>query len=151
MAKTTTCPITQSIKNDFVQFANADGACGTGFTTSPSNTKLLSTAGADDSVIKSLIVSSDDTSARLAVFYISPDGGTTKYWIGSVSIPATAGQTGTLANVDILGSAYLLGMCLDQSGKPVLPLQATYRLYVGLQVAVTSGKFVNFATVREDY
>lgn len=151
MAKTTTCPITQSIQNAAIQIANATGASGTGFTTSPSNTTLLLTAGSEGSVLKSLIVSSDDTSARLVTFYVSTDSGTTKYWVCSVSIPATAGQTGAIANVDILGSSLVLGLPLDQSGKPVYPMAAAARMYVGVQVAVTAGKFVNVMAVAEDY
>lgn len=151
MAKTTTLPITQTIQNAFQAIVNGDGAVGTTLTTAPSNAKLLLTAGAEGSVIKSLIVSSDDSSARVLAFYISPDGGTTKYCIGTVNIPVNSGATGAIVNVDILGSAVLIGMALDQSGKPVLPLAATYRLYVGTQVAVTAAKTIVVTAVAEDY
>lgn len=150
--KVATLPIAQNVNGPVsVNFVNADGAAGTGLTTSPSNTKLLYTAGANDSVLKSLIVSSDDSAARVLNVYVSPDSGTTKNWIGSVSIPITAGQTGAIANVDVLGSAVLVGMCYDQSGKAVLPLAGTYRVYVGVQVAVTAAKTVVVTAIGEDY
>lgn len=152
MAKVNTLPVAQNINGPIsVQFANADGAAGTGLTTAPSNTKLLYTAGANDSVLKSIIVSSDDSSARVLNLYVSPDAGTTKYWLSAFSIPITSGNTGAIASVDILGSTLIPGLCYDQSGKAVLPLQATYRIYVGLQVAVTSGKFINVTAIGEDY
>lgn len=153
MAKTTTCPITQSIQSpNPAQILNGTGNNGTSIaTTNPSNTLLVFTAGAEGSKITSLIVSSDDTSARVLSFWISNDGGTTKYHLFSVSIPATSGQTGTLAVVDILGSAYVLGMPLDQSGKPVMPLAASARLYVGSQTTVTSGKAINVQPFGEDF
>ena len=151
MAKTTTCPITQSIQNAFQSIVNADGAVGTTLTTAPSNAKLLFTAGAEGSVIKSLTANSDDTSSRVLVIYISPDAGTTKYPIGSVSITTLAGQTGALSQIDILASSVFLGLPLDQSGRPVLPLAATYRVYVGVQVAVTAAKFLNVHAMGEDY
>lgn len=151
MAKTTTCPITQTIQNAFATLVNADGAVGTTLTTSPSNSKLLFTAGAEGSVVKSLTVSSDDSAARVLVFYISPDSGTTKYCIGTINIPLNSGATGAIANIDVLGSAVLLGLVLDQSGKPVLPLAATYRIYIGTQVAVTAAKTIVVTAVAEDY
>jgi hypothetical protein len=151
--KVNTLPIAQNINGPAtVQFANADGAAGTGLTTSPSNTKLLYTAGANDSVLKSIIVNTDEaTTVRIVNIYVSPDSGTTKNWIGSVSIPLQSGNTGVISTVDVLGATVLPGMCYDQSGKAVLPLAGTYRIYVGLQVAVTSGKFVNVTAVGEDY
>lgn len=151
MAKTTTCPIAQTIQNPAVQIANGDGAVGTGFTTNPSNTKLFFTAGAEGSVLKSLMVSSDDTATKLLVLYLSTDGGTTKYWLGCILVAITAGQTGAIANLDFLGSSLFTGLPLDQSGKPVLELTANAKLYVGVQVAVTSGKFINVVGQAEDY
>lgn len=151
MAKTTTAPITQSIKNAYLTFVNADGNVGTTLTNSPSNTKKLLTAGAEGSILKVLKVTSDDSSARVLNFYLSLDGGTTKTHIGSVNIPINSGANGTTADIDILASTVFLGMAIDQSGKPVLPLAPSAEIYVGPQASVTSARFINVLAVAEDF
>lgn len=134
-----------------VQIANATGAVGTGLTTTPSNTVLAVTGGGSGSILKGLVVTTDDTALRVLVLYLSPDGGTTKYWIGSVQIPITAGNTGLIAGVDVLASAVFPGLPVDDAGRPIIEIPATYRIYCGLQVAVTSGKFVNVWPMVEDF
>lgn len=151
MAKTTTAPVTQTLQTPITTFQNADGAVGTTLTNSPSNSKLHFTASSEGSVLKSMIVTSDDTSARVLVIYISTDGGTTKTPLCAVNIPTLSGQSGTIAAIDILGSTLLPGMVIDQSGKPVLPLTANARIYLGVQVAITSAKFLNIVSQAEDF
>lgn len=151
MAKTTTLPITQTINQQGTQFTNSTGASGATLATNPSNTLKIFTAGSEGSVVKALIVSSDDTATKLFTLYASPDAGTTKYWLASILIAITAGQTGAIANVDILGSTLLLGLPLDPAGKPVLPLKAAWELYGGFQAAITSGKLINVLVTGEDY
>lgn len=144
-------PVTQAISNDLAQLSNGTGNAGTGWTTSPSNTVLLTTAGANGSVLKSLIASSDDSSARVLTLYLSPDSGTTKYAIGSVSIAATAGNTGAIASTDLLSSTLFPGLAVDGAGKLILELAASMRLYVGVQTTITSGKLINVFAQREDF
>lgn len=151
MAKTYRVPVTQTLQSIVQSFVNADGAVGTTLTTAPSNTKLLFTAGTEGAVVKSLMVASDDSSARVFVLYISPDSGTTFYCIGTVNIPVNSGATGAIANIDLFGSSVLLGLQFDQSGKAVLPLEASHRLYGGVQVAVTAAKTIVVTGVAEDY
>lgn len=151
MAVTNTLPVTQAIQNDFASLVNATGAVGTTLTTAPSNSVLLSTAGANGGVVKSLTVCSDDTAARVLVIYVSPDAGTTKNPIGTVNIPITAGATGAIANVDLLNSSVLLGFPVDQSGRNVIELAPNNRIYVGVQVAVTTAKFLNVSCMSEQF
>ncbi len=150
MAKTTTLPITQTIQNGKVSLVNATGAVGTTLTTAPSNAQLLFTAGAEGAVVKSIMVTSDDTSARVLVFYISSDG-TTYYPLCTVNVPLNSGATGAIVNIDILGSAVVVGLPVDQAGRPIILLKATERIYVGTQVAVTAAKFINIVLQAEDY
>jgi hypothetical protein len=150
MAKTTTLPVAQTIQNGKVSLVNATGAVGTTLTTTPSNAVLLFTAGAEGAVVKSITVTSDDTAARVLVFYISSDG-TTYYPLFTVNVPLNSGATGAIVNIDILGSAVVVGLPIDQSGKPVLMLKASERVYVGTQVAVTAAKFINIVLQAEDF
>lgn len=151
MSMTNTLPITQLIQNIFAALVNATGAVGTTLGTAPANTVLLMTAGLNGSVLKSLMVASDDSAARVLCIFISPDGGTTKYCIGTVNIPLNSGATGAIANIDVLASAVLLGFPVDQGGRSVLPLAAGYKVYVGVQVAVTAAKTIVVTGISEDF
>lgn len=151
MAVTNTLPVTQSFSDIVQTIVNADGAVGTTLTNAPTNTKVLFTAGANGSIVKSLMVCSDDSAARVLVFYISIDAGTTKTPIGTVNIPINSGATGAIANIDIFNSTVLLGFPLDQGGRSVLPMQASAILYVGTQVAVTAAKFINVTGAAENF
>lgn len=151
MAKTTTCPITQNIKNAFATLVNATGAVSGESGTSVTNLVTVYTAGSNDAVVKSLVVTSSDSSARTLNIYIN--NGTYDYLLAAITIPATSGGAsgGTTVNVDILGSQYFLGLPFDQSGKPVLPLQTGYVLKAGVQVAVTAAKTVTVSAIVEEY
>ena len=152
MAKTTTLPITQNIQSAFGTLLNADSFSAANGGTAPTNTKLLCTAGADGSILKSLVISSDDSSARVVQFWLSTDAGTTKYLIGSISVAANGGTNGSNANVDFLGSSILVGMCTDSSGKYVILLAANAKVYYCVTTAaVTSGRTVYISSMLEDF
>jgi hypothetical protein len=53
--------------------------------------------------------------------------------------------------VDILGSAYLVGMTYDQTGRPVLPLATGQKIYVGTTTAITTVCYVFVQGVQEDF
>ena len=77
MAKTNTNPFTQTIRNPAATLVNADSFIAANGGTNPTNIKLLLTAGSEGSIVKSLIIASDDSSARTVSFYMSTDAGTT--------------------------------------------------------------------------
>jgi len=140
--KTTTNPFTQDIKNPTVVLLNATGAVGTSdFGTNPSNTVLFTTAGADGSILKALTVSTSDTAAKTLQFFLSKDSGTTKILLFTVAVPASAGFT-TIGLTDVLTTGTVVGLPVDQSGRPVIPLEANSRIYVGTTVAVTAARTV---------
>lgn len=153
MTKTTTLPITQTIQNPVVSIVNSTSFIEANGGTSPTNTVLLLTAGAEGSVVKSIVVSSDDSAVKQVSFYLSIDSGTTKYLLGTVSVAAGSGLTsGTKANVDVLGNYYLLGLPVDQSNKPVIELKAGSQIYVGvITAAVTIGRTIHIISQMEDY
>ena len=152
--KTNTVPIPQSYVNILSTIINSTGFNATNPGTAPTNTVLVATAGADDSVIKSLTVASDDTSARTIQVWISLDNGTTKYLIGTVIIAALSG-TATLTNIDVLGNSLINGLVQDETGKPVLPLQGSgtpAKIYVCvITAAVTASKTVWITGVQVNY
>ena len=152
MAKTTTNPFTQTVKNPVVSLQNADGFIAASGLLSPTNTKLFITAGAEGSILKSLIIASDDIAIKTVSIYISTDLGTNKYLLGTVSVPINSGSTGAIANVDVLNNTFLTGLSIDQTGRQVLPLAIGATLYVGvITSAVTSGRVLHITGVAEDF
>lgn len=153
MAKTTTCPITQTIQTFGQSFVAADSFVAANAGTSPTNTKTVFTAGSEGSVIKSLMIATDDTSSSVYNFYISTDSGTTKYLLFAVAVAATAGfASGTTVNIDVLGNGYVVGLPIDQSGKPVLPMGSEAILYAAKQTsAVTASKTTHITGIAEDF
>ncbi len=153
MAKTTTLPLTQTLQNPLGTLVNADSFTATNPGTSPTNTKLFFTAGAEGSILKSLTFATDATAAAQTVgIWLSTDGGTTKYLLGVINVPLNSGYTGAIANVDALNSSVLIGLTLDQSGRPVLPLVANARIYIGcLLTAVAASKTIYVTGVAEDF
>lgn len=151
--KTTTTPFTQTLKCPTLTFVNADSFTATNPGTAPTNTKLFFTAGSEGSIIKSLIMSTDATAAAQTVgIWLSTDSGTTKTLIGVVNVPLNSGYTGAVINVDVLNNAFLAGLVLDQSGRPILPLEANARIYMGcLLTAVATSKTLYVTGFAEDF
>lgn len=138
MPKTYTCPFTQNVNPQVPQtFANADGT----------NVKTIFTAGADDSVVKAIIVTSTDSVARDIQFYLSD--GTTNFQLRRVSIPANAGNSTSVAPVDCLSG--FTGLPLDEHGNRVLRLRRNFQLRANMVAAATSGSEVDVIVLGEDY
>lgn len=151
MAKTTTLPVTQNAKLWAQTIVNGSSFVAANPGTAPTNTLLLGTAGADGSVVKSLVISSTDTASATVQFWISIDGGTTKYLIGSVVVAGLSGNA-TLANIDVLGNTLLQGFANDSSGRPVLNLPASCTVHVCvITSAVTTNKNVYVLGMVEDF
>ena len=151
MAKTTTLPVTQTIQNWAATIVNATSFTAANPGTAPTNTILLGTAGAEGSVVKSLVVSSTDTASASVQFWISTDAGTTKYLLGTVVVAALSGNA-TLTNIDVLGNAIIAGLPVDSAGRPVLELTASAKIYIGvITSAVTASKNVYVVAQVEDY
>jgi hypothetical protein len=139
MAKSQALNVTQNIKTPGVSFVNADGVAN----------KTLVTAGANDSVVKSIMVTSSDTA--VVNLKVSVGDGVTDRVIGTVAVPIASGTNGAAASVDLLNAASLPGLPLDQNGKRILPLQTGYLVKVAPLVALTAAKNVDVVAVVEDY
>ena len=152
MAKTTTNPFTQTIRNPAATLVNADSFIAANGGTSPTNIKELLTAGSEGSIIKSLIIASDDSSARTVSFYLSTNGGTTDYLLFSVPVAANSGVNGTTINVDVLSNVFVQGLQIDQSGRPIIALAANAKIFIGvITAAVTAGRTLHVVASVEDF
>jgi hypothetical protein len=139
MPKTITLPATQNIKNPTVSILPADG---TAF-------KAIYAAGANDAVVKSLMLNSTDTAAQNV--QLAYNNGSADFILGTVPVPALSGTNGVAPSVDALSRTWLPGLPYDQNGKSVLPLQAGYILKARSLVAITAAKQIDVTTVVEEY
>lgn len=138
MAKTSQVVQSRGYKLSALNINNASGT----------TTQDLFTAGTDDSVIKSISVTSTNTTAVVLEFILRHDGDPTEYLFYALSIPANAGTNGTVIPVDGLSSAMLP---LDRVQKKVMPLQGLSVLAVRAQTAVASGKNICVTVLSEEY
>jgi hypothetical protein len=151
MAKTNTLPVTQTIQNWAQTIVNATSFTAANPGTAPTNTILLGTAGADGSVVKAILIASSDTASASVQFWLSTDGGTTKYLLTTVVVAALSGFA-TLTNIDVLANTIMAGLPIDSAGRPVLELAASTKIYICvITAAVTASKNVYVTAQVEDY
>lgn len=172
MAKTTTIPIAQSIKQIAATISRtAPGAPTSTFAGGPSvitgsdtvlpavtNLVALALGGTDGTVVKALHVSSTDASlAHVVQLWLAPVGnvpannGTGMRYVGSINVPLSSGGiAGTVVNIDLLSLAILVGLSFDSVGKPVFAIEPGWGLYAGATVAMTTLTYLHFAGHQED-
>jgi len=139
MAKQTSLYLPTGFNNAGVSFVNADGT----------TFKTVATAGANDSVVKMLQCTSNDTAAvnmQVAVY-----DGTNRYVIGTVNIPIGAGSNGTANAIDLLNNTAIPGLPVDANGKRIVTLKTGWFLQVAPIAVVTAAKTVYVASSQEDY
>ncbi len=138
MPKINSNPFTQTIKVHAATLVTASSFIAANAGLIPTNTIKLLTAGAEGSIVKAITIASNDGTARNIAFYISTDAGATKYLLGTVPVPANSGFNGTNTVVDMLASSVVNGLTCDQSGRPVLLLEAADEIYIGVTAAAVS-------------
>jgi len=113
--------------------------------------KTLYTAGADDSVVKAINVSSFDSAARIMTLWISNAATGNDTFLASINIPANAGTgSGTTAAIDLLGGTLLPSLPYDANGKRIIPLKTGWILKASVP-AVTAGRVITVEVMAEDY
>jgi hypothetical protein len=139
MPKTNTPAFTQSIKTTGTIFFPAD----------TTTTKTICTAGTNDSRVTRITITSTDTAANVAYFYIND--GTTNFLIGYVVIVANAGSNGSTPSVAGLSASSWLHRSLDNNANPYFELQTGYTLRMSLQNAVSATREIDVIVSSEDY
>lgn len=142
MSKTITAPFLQNLKN-------ADGTLTSSTTINTPAT--IFTAGANDSVLKSLNMTSTDTSARTVQLFVNVGGAGTDRLIGSFSIPAGAGSDPAVQAYDVMRSLYMPFLSYDAFGNKVMNLKAGTTVKVSVPVALTSAKVIDIFGEAGDF
>lgn len=111
--------------------------------------KLCFTAASNDSDVKSIIVTSNDTAAINLALYVTRSA--VDYWLGTVNIPISSGTTGSVVSVDLINVTSIPGLPLDNVGKAYLPLKTGDTLKVGPIVTMTAAKTCYVSVFGQDY
>ena len=139
MPKTTTPVFTQKVIHTGTTFLTAYGTAA----------NVIATGGADDSRIVRLSLSSDDTVANKAFFYIRLNS--YDYPIAWVNIAAGSGTNGTVDMTEAIAATTFLHRQIDNNGNPYVELQAAIDLRMKLQVAPSPTKTVTAIVTQENY
>lgn len=107
------------------------------------------TAGADGGRINSLVIQSTDTAIRDIKLFITDAA--VDFPIGTVRIPASAGNNGTTASVNALAAALLPGLPLDSNGNPYIQLEGTAKLRGAMLVTITAATQVTVNALGENF
>lgn len=137
MAQTPT--LISTVRDCAVLIQNADGT---------GNKSLGVAAPAAGSRIKSLIVTSTDTSQR--TLQIKKTVGGVDYVLGEIDIPAGSGTDGASNAVNLLGGARLAGLQTDGIEKWLDVANGT-TINIATKVAVTAGKQIAIVAEVGDF
>jgi hypothetical protein len=141
MAKTTTAPFLQNTNN-------ADGTILPADTTTK---KTIFTAGANDSVVKSLMLASTDTAAMNVQLFVNVGGAGTDRLLATIPVPANSGNLGTVPSVDVLRSSLFPALSFDAFGNKIINLKAGSLLKAAVLVTVTAAKQIDIFGEAGDF
>lgn len=116
---------------------NAATAGSLGTTT---NAVTVLTAGSNGCIIDSLVANTNDTAAVNLFVSIVDSAGTGVRPLGIVNVPLNSGNAANVLNVDVLNSAVLVGMTVDQNGKRIIRLAPSETLRVSTLANMTAAK-----------
>ena len=139
---TTNTPIfPQTIQNWAVTIANADA----------STKKTLLTGGTNGTKVEFLELTSDDSSTRDIIAYLSD--GTTDYILGRFNVNANSGNTAAVTTppYSVLQGGNFPNFPYDNNGNRYLYLKSGWSLKFATQTTVTSGKFIFIKAFGADY
>jgi hypothetical protein len=111
--------------------------------------KTVITAGADGSKVTSLMLSSNDTTARDIQWGVSRSG--TFYPRGTINVPITGGTIAATTGVDAFSFTACPGLPLDSDGQPYIFLESGDTLDVKTLVAVTAAKTIYAASAYGNF
>lgn len=130
-------------------FQQSVGWAGTAYTTA-SSTSTHVTGGTNGTRVSSLTAYSNSTSAH--VFIVGVSTGGASFYVGSLSIPASAGSDGSTPAANMLSPLVIPGLPLDSNGVPYISLPSSlYSLTLTASSAINTGKQVTFTSMYGSY
>jgi len=139
MAKTNEAVFTQNTNNARATIVNADGT----------TAKSLISAGADDTKITGIALTTDDSAAvNVQIIY---NDGTNDTVLGIVNVPLTSRFAASKPGVNGLNTTDLPHLPKDSAGNPFIMLKNGHSLKVAALATVTSAKTLYAVAFGEDF
>lgn len=110
--------------------------------------KVVYTAGAYGGMCESLIISTDNSAAAIAVIVYVLDGAVV-HPLGIVAVPLSSGTLGTAYAVDAVN--VLVGLPLNSVYRKYIPLKANQVIKIAVIAAMTANKYVWASTSGVDF
>lgn len=107
------------------------------------NAVTVVTAGLNGCIVDSLVANTTSTAAVNLLVSIVDSAGTGVRPLGLVNVPLSSGNVSGVLNVDVLNSAVLVGMTVDQNGKRIIRLGASETLRVAVLANLTGVCYVS--------
>jgi len=104
------------------------------------NTAIVLTAGTNGCIVDSVVASSTDSAAVNLLVSIGDITATQARPLGIVNVPISAGNSANTLSVDVINSAVLVGMTVDQNGKRIIRLGPSETLRVATLANMTAGR-----------
>lgn len=117
-------------------FTNADAA---------NTKKTIATAGSAGMKVVSVHATSTDTSARVAQLWLTRSA--TSYLLGSISVPAGAGNDGATAVADLMGYGVFGAFPVDSDGQHYVFLENGDTLQASFTTQVTAAKEIDVVSI----
>jgi hypothetical protein len=131
------------------KFTNSDPATNTTGSVA-SSLKVIATAGTNDSIIRLISATSDDTVAHDVLLFLV-DASSNKYLLGAVAVAAGSGSSSATSPVNLLDKTKLTFLPVDIEGNTFLRLKNGWTLQVGLLTQVSAGKTLTINSTSEDF
>lgn len=113
------------------------------------NACTIKTAGANGTIVRSLIISTNETADRdYFIFIVSADGMVLSP-LGIVNVPLGSGSTSLIQSVDAF--AQLVGLPEDNQGKNYIELKADYILKASCVTNMTAATNTYFSALSKDF
>lgn len=139
MAKQASLYLPKGANNQSIALTSADTTVAT----------LCFTAGADDSDVKAIIVTTNDTTLiNLQLFIVRS---AVNYLLGTIRIAVLSGTDGASVGVDLLNSVGMTGLPLDAVGKRYIPMKTGDTLKVACVATMTAAKTCWVSVLGQDY
>ena len=116
---------------------------------SNTNAVTVYTASANGGRVYSLVANTDDTAAVNVVLFIY--SGSSVRPLGIVNVPLSSGNAANVLNVNMLDSAVLKGLPMDNAGNRYIPLAASEILKAGALANLTALKSCYVHAMGADY
>lgn len=112
--------------------------------------KTVYTAGANGSMVKGIVITSNDASvAHLVTCQIN--NGTTGYTIGAVNVPVSSGYIAAAAPINFMAPANIPGLAIDNNGNPFFYLASGSTLKCTYATALTTSDLINVVATGADF